>query len=74
MKDPRDYDTWKEAITDSLSVRTPKRVFLTVDSDRFSRILKLQETAGGKFESVRRIEIEVFVKCINLSIITSDPL
>lgn len=46
--DPSEYESWKDVIGDTLSLRTPKRIFLTVDSDRYSRILKLQETKGDK--------------------------
>jgi hypothetical protein len=42
VKDPNEYQSWKDVIGDTLSLRTPKRIFMTVDSDRYSRILKLQ--------------------------------
>lgn len=74
IKHPSDSASWKEVLNDCLALRNNKRIFMTVDSDRTSRIIKLQETNTEDIKSIRKLDIEVFVKNLSVAMISGSPL
>jgi hypothetical protein len=42
IKNTTESNEWKEVLRDCLAMRNNKRIFLTVDSNRYFRIIKLQ--------------------------------
>ncbi|MBS1889841.1 MAG: hypothetical protein JST59_00980 [Actinobacteria bacterium] len=73
IKNHAESAAWKEILGDCLAVRTGRRIFLTVDSNRNSRIIKLQETSSEDIRSIRKLDIEVFVKNLSLAMISGYP-
>ena len=60
-------------LADCLSSRSDKRIFMMVDSDRNSRIIKLQETGTEDMKSIRKLDIEVFLKNLSIAMISGSP-